>query len=114
MNQASFFTIKGGSGKKRREQIFWIMERLQYQPSVIASAIMGKKTYTPGLLIPDISNPFFSEIARAIEDQAHQAGYSVIICSTDNKEANFRGHVSVPAIRCILRCLWYCWPKRCQ
>jgi DNA-binding LacI/PurR family transcriptional regulator len=86
---------KGKISKKRREEIFKIMERLQYQPSVIASALTGKKTYTLGLLIPDISNPFFAEIARAIEDQAHQHGYSVIICSTDNKDERVERYIAL-------------------
>lgn len=77
---------KGRISKKRREEILGIMERLQYKPSVIASALMGKRTFTLGLLIPDVANPFFAEIARAVEDEAHQAGYSLIICSTDNKD----------------------------
>ena len=77
---------KGKVSKKTRDEIFKVMERLQYQPSVIASALMGKKTYTIGLLIPDVSNPFFSEIARFVEDLAHSEGYSVIVCSTDNKD----------------------------
>ncbi|OBZ17846.1 LacI family DNA-binding transcriptional regulator [Bacillus sp. FJAT-26390] len=77
---------KGKVSSKKRDEIFKVMERLQYQPSVIASALMGKKTYTIGLLIPDVSNPFFSEIARSVEDLAHSEGYSVIVCSTDNKD----------------------------
>ncbi|HZG85891.1 LacI family DNA-binding transcriptional regulator [Paenibacillus sp.] len=86
---------KGKVSKKRREQIFKIMEKLNYQPSVIASALMGKKTFTLGLLIPDISNPFFAEIARAIEDEAHVAGYSVVICSTDNKDERVERYITL-------------------
>lgn len=86
---------KGKISKKRREEIFKIMERLNYQPSVIASALTGKRTYTIGVLIPDISNPFFAEIARAIEDQAHQSDYSVIICSTDNKDDRVERYVAL-------------------
>lgn len=86
---------KGKVSKKRREQILKIIEQLNYQPSVIASALMGKKTFTLGLLIPDISNPFFAEIARAIEDQAHHSGYSVIICSTDNKDERVERYISL-------------------
>jgi DNA-binding LacI/PurR family transcriptional regulator len=84
---------KGNIGKKKREEIFKVMERLQYQPSVIASALMGKKTFTLGLLIPDVSNPFFSEIARSVEDLAHHAGYSVIVCSTDNKDERVEKYI---------------------
>lgn len=59
------------------------MKELNYFPNVMASALMGKGTKTLGLLIPDISNPFFSEIAKEIEDRAHEKGFSVIMCSTD-------------------------------
>lgn len=86
---------KGNVGKKKREEIFKVMERLQYKPSVIASALMGKKTYTLGLLIPDVSNPFFSEIARAVEDMAHEEGYSVIVCSTDNNDERIEKNIKM-------------------
>ncbi|BAB05938.1 LacI family DNA-binding transcriptional regulator [Halalkalibacterium halodurans] len=62
------------------------MERLNYRPNLMATALTGKATKTIGLLVPDISNPFFSEMARTIEDRAHEAGLSVIICSTDENE----------------------------
>lgn len=58
------------------------MKQLNYHPSMMASALTGKGTKTLGLLVPDISNPFFSEMARTIEDRAHECGMSVIICST--------------------------------
>ena len=77
---------KGKISEERRNEIMEVMARLNYQPSVIASALTGKKTYTIGLLVPDISNPFFAEIARAVEDQSHHLGYSLFICSTDNKK----------------------------
>ncbi|SFA94999.1 transcriptional regulator, LacI family [Cohnella sp. OV330] len=84
---------KGKIGKKKREEILKVMERLNYQPSVIASALTGKKTYTLGLLIPDVANPFFAEIARAVEDIAHSAGYSVITCSTDNQDERVLAYI---------------------
>lgn len=86
---------KGKISEDRRKEIVAIMERLQYQPSVIASALTGKHTYTLGLLIPDISNPFFAEVARAVEDRGHQLGYSVIICSTDNKDERVERYIQL-------------------
>jgi LacI family transcriptional regulator len=71
------------------------MERFDFQPSVIASALTGKKTFTLGLLVPDVSNPFFAEIARAIEDQGHQLGYSVVMCNTDNKDEKIERYISL-------------------
>lgn len=61
-----------------------VMEELDYQPSVVASALTGKQTYTIGMIIPDLANPHFAEVARGVEDRASQLGYNMIICSTDN------------------------------
>lgn len=77
---------KGKISEERREEIRQIMMRMGYKPSMIASALTGKKTYALGLLVPDISNPFFAEIARAVEDEGQRHGYSVFICSTDNRD----------------------------
>ncbi|SFL33509.1 transcriptional regulator, LacI family [Gracilibacillus orientalis] len=73
----------GNMRQATRERVLSVMEELNYYPSMMASALTGKKTETLGLLVPDISNPFFSEIARTIEDRAHEKGLSVIMCSTD-------------------------------
>ncbi|CAM4493652.1 LacI family transcriptional regulator [Paenibacillus endophyticus] len=86
---------KGKISEQRRQEIVQVMERLNYQPSVIASALTGKKTFTLGLLVPDISNPFFAEIARAVEDQSHHLGYSLFICSTDNKKERAERYLSL-------------------
>ncbi|UKS27122.1 LacI family transcriptional regulator [Paenibacillus sp. HWE-109] len=86
---------KGKISEERRAEILKTMERLNYQPSVIASALTGKKTFTLGLLVPDISNPFFAEIARAVEDQGHHLGYSLVICSTDNKDERVERYLNL-------------------
>ncbi|GGG16201.1 LacI family DNA-binding transcriptional regulator [Paenibacillus abyssi] len=86
---------KGKISEERRQEILQVMERLNYRPSVIAAALTGKKTYTIGLLVPDISNPFFSEIARAVEDQGDHRGYSIIMCSTDNKMERAERYLSL-------------------
>ncbi len=76
----------GNMRESTRQKVMRVMEELNYYPSVMASALTGKKTQTLGLLVPDISNPFFSEMARTIEDSAHEQGMSVIMCSTDEDE----------------------------
>ncbi|BBH23767.1 LacI family transcriptional regulator [Paenibacillus baekrokdamisoli] len=86
---------KGKISEERRAEIVRVMEQLNYKPSVIAAALTGKKTYTLGLLIPDISNPFFAEIARAVEDQVDFHGYSLVICSTDNKDERVERYLSL-------------------
>ena len=56
---------------------------LNYQPNLIAKSLKSGKTKTIGLIVADISNPFFSAIARIIEDEARKSGYVVIFGSSD-------------------------------
>lgn len=65
--------------KKIREAV----AKLNYQPNQIAKSLKSGKTNTIGLIVADISNPFFSNIARIIEDEARKKGYVVIIGSSD-------------------------------
>lgn len=74
----------GRISDKTRQHVMEVMKRLNYQPSVVASALTKKRTYTIGLLVPDLANPFFAEIARSVEDRAHELGYNLVICNTDN------------------------------
>lgn len=78
------FNKSGRISEKTRKRILEISKELNYQPNVLASALTGKKTYTVGLLIPDMVNPFFAELARSVEDRAHESGFNVVICNTDN------------------------------
>lgn len=74
----------GRIGEKTRKKVHKVMEELNYQPSVVASALTGKNTYTIGLLVPDLANPFFAEVARSVEDRGRELGYSLVMCSTDH------------------------------
>lgn len=79
------FNQTGRISVKTKERIMEISNQLNYQPSMVASALTGKKTYTIGLLIPDLVNPFFAELSRNIEDRAHELGFNLVICNTDNE-----------------------------
>lgn len=70
-------------GKKSKQKVLKVMQELNYRPSVLASALTGKRTSTIGLLLPDLANPFVAEMARRVEDRAHEFGFSLVICSTD-------------------------------
>jgi LacI family transcriptional regulator len=67
-----------------RKKILKLINEFDYKPNNIARGLVMKKTHTIGLIIPDISNPFLSSIAKAIDDKAQKFGYSVIFANTDN------------------------------
>lgn len=85
----------GNMREETRKRVMKIIKEMNYQPSITASALSGKGTETLGLLIPDISNPFFSMIARTIEDHAHDHGMSVIMCSTDEDPEREQKYLNV-------------------
>jgi LacI family transcriptional regulator len=56
---------------------------LNYQPNEIARGLRLNRSHTIGLIVPDISNPFFAYLTHIIQIQASQAGYSIIVCNTN-------------------------------
>lgn len=73
-----------GIKRETKEKILKIAEELDYKPNYLARGLITKKTNTLGLIIPDITNPFFPQVVRAIEDTANQHHYNIILCNTDN------------------------------
>jgi LacI family transcriptional regulator len=58
-------------------------KELRYRPNQLARGLRLKKTSTIGLIVPDISNPFFAYVTRSIQREAHCHGYSLVVCDTD-------------------------------
>jgi LacI family transcriptional regulator len=78
-NKGDAHGISPETQKKVKQKI----KELKYEPNVLARGFRIGKTNTIGLIVSDISNRFYSRIARNIEDAAWKKGYSVVICSTD-------------------------------
>lgn len=74
---------EGRVGKEMAKKIRKIAEELQYRPNQIAKSLKSGSTQTLGVIVADISNPFFANIARVIEDMAKSRGYTVIFGSSD-------------------------------
>src|SRR5687768_9638116 len=74
---------QGRIRKEIAQQIRDTAAMLHYQPNQIARSLKTNKTNTIGLIVADISNPFSSSLARIIEDEAYQQGYTVIFGSSD-------------------------------
>lgn len=75
--------------------------RLGFAPNQIASSLRLKKTHTIGLIIPDVSNSFFSSVARFVTIEARKRGYSIILC--DSQED---ARTEIEAIRLFKTGVW--------
>ena len=67
-----------------RKRVLEAIERLGYQPSLLARGLRRNQTTIIGVIIPDISNPFFPLVVRGVEDIAYQNSYRLMLCNTDN------------------------------
>lgn len=84
-----------GVGKIKRQEILELIEKYNYTPNLIAKSMVTNKTQCIGLLVPDILNPFFQNLARGIEDYAMQKGYSVFLGNTDNQVDKYLNYIKV-------------------
>ncbi|MFC4409760.1 catabolite control protein A [Chungangia koreensis] len=69
-----------------RKKVMAVIERLEYRPNAVARGLASKKTTTVGVIIPDISNIFYAELARGIEDIATMYNYTIILSNSDQRE----------------------------
>lgn len=86
------FILNGKAREKRISQevsdkVLKLVEELNYKPNQLAKSLRTGKTNIIGLIVEDISNAFFSNIARLIEEVAYKNGYRIIYCSTENDRA---------------------------
>lgn len=66
-----------------RKKVMEVIDRLGYRPNAVARGLASKKTTTVGVIIPDISNLIFAELARGIEDIATMYNYNIILSNSD-------------------------------
>jgi len=67
------------------EKIQKVIDELNYTPNALARAVFTKNSKIIGLMVPNISNPFFTQMASVIEEYAQQRGYRIFLCNTDIK-----------------------------
>jgi LacI family transcriptional regulator len=69
-----------------RKTVLKAIEKLEYKPNAVARSLFKKQSKTIALIVPDIKNPFFPEVARAIEDVLNDKEYTLILCNSDEHE----------------------------
>ena len=76
----------GYASEKTRRRVEAAVAELGYVPSGPARSLRIKRTDSIALVLTDITNPFFTTVARGVEDAASEAGYTVTFCNTDEDE----------------------------
>lgn len=74
--------VKPGTRKKVME----VIDELDYRPNAVARGLASKKTTTVGVIIPDVTNVYFSSLARGIDDVATMYKYNIILANSDGNE----------------------------
>jgi len=77
-----------------RKRVLDAVEAAGYQPSQLARGLRRDKTNVIGMVIPDITNPFFPAVVRGAEDVAFSNGYRLILCNTDNDHSKELAHLN--------------------
>ena len=76
-----------------KKRVLEAVQAVGYQPSQLARGLRRDKTNVIGMIIPDITNPFFPAVVRGAEDTAFSNGYRLILCNTDNDHSKELVHL---------------------
>lgn len=72
----------GGIGEDTREYVLGICEKLNYMPNTLARGLVKQQTQTIGIVMPDITSPFYSELMVLAAEEAKLCGYQVLLCNS--------------------------------
>lgn len=84
-----------GISKKTQKLVLDKALEMEYTPNVFARALRTGKSHLIGLLVADISNPFYSNIAKFVEKELAEKGYNLMICSTDENSEKEESLISL-------------------
>src|SRR5260370_10358560 len=79
--------------ERLRRRVLQAIESLGYEPSHLARGLRRNQSRIIGMIIPDITNPFFPAVVRGAEDVAYQNSYQLVLCNTDNDPAKERAYL---------------------
>lgn len=78
---------KGPVSAEVRRKVAAAVAATGYRPNLAARQLRSQQSMTVGLIVADIRNPFFTQLSRAVEDEAYRAGMRVFLCNTDEDPA---------------------------
>jgi LacI family transcriptional regulator len=80
---------------RRKQRVLDAMTALDYHPDAIARSLKTGRSLVIGVVVPDITNAFYPEVIRGIEDTARAAGYGVLLCDSSEDPINEERHLSM-------------------
>lgn len=82
-----------------RTRVMTAIDSLGYRPNEMARSLLLKKSGLVGLIVPDISNPYYPDVSRGVEDVANANGYKVMFCSTDRSAEKARSYIDALLVK---------------
>lgn len=76
-----------------RKKVQTVIDRMQFEPNVLARGLINQRSDTIGVIVPSITNLFFPTVVKAIERKLRQQGYSIYLCDTDGEPAKEMSYI---------------------
>ena len=89
----------GYISEETKSRVETAIKELGYVPNTLARGLRSKRTHTLALVVTDITNPYFTSMARGVEDVAGASNYTVIYCNTDESETKEEKYANMLAQR---------------
>ncbi|RRD95874.1 LacI family transcriptional regulator [Clostridiales bacterium COT073_COT-073] len=83
--------------QQTKDMILKAAQELNYRPNQLAIGLVKKRTETIGLILSDVSNVFFANLAKGVEDECRRKGWNVVLCNTNDKHERDLSYIQVLA-----------------
>jgi DNA-binding LacI/PurR family transcriptional regulator len=83
----------GSTAPETRRRVTEAIERVGYRPNAVARNLVRRRTTTIGIVVGDLANVFYSELAKLVEQRASEAGFTAMICNTDGHPPSERSRI---------------------
>ena len=81
--------------EEKKQRVLEAIQETGFKPNELARALFKKSSKIIGMIVPNIENPFFSEIAKAVEEEAFQNGYKMLLCNSANNPKKERMNIQM-------------------
>ena len=71
---------------EKKQRVLKVINETGFRPNELARALFKQSSKIIGVIVPNIENPFFSELSKAIEEEAYENGYKMLLCNSNNNE----------------------------